>query len=164
MQRLHAWFMPGLAFFTLSVGLIGLRVHLDRFAYVAMVVGSLIIVAGAVVELIIPGTRWWWSGSHEFDRAIRERIKFGRELIKRPTIDREDFLIWKENTRLMSINYLGTISHPQFTKFDLAAKNLSEEERVTHDPYVVLLIRQMVALSELRRTLRQEPETIVISG
>jgi len=87
--------MSGIAFFTLSVGLIGLQLNLGRnasssgpmdflsrmnlalYAYGLIVLGSFLILSGCLIEVAIPAVRWCVSWRGRLYRTLARKIEEG---------------------------------------------------------------------------------------
>jgi hypothetical protein len=151
--------MPGLACFTLSVGLIGLRMGLERIAYALMVVGSLLILCGFAREITIPAITWYLGRIGKFDRALKRRIKAGATALRGP-VDEETFLAWERTSEAMLSAYLGGLWHPWFAKFN-AAGMTEGNEGFGHERKLYIA-KQMAVLSDLRRMLREDRNSVVI--
>jgi hypothetical protein len=90
MQRLHAWLMPALGCFTLSVAAIGFRLNpsmprvwirpLELIAYSLMGIGGMLIIVGAVMEVTIPAVIWWFGRNGKLCRTLKRLIKQGVKL------------------------------------------------------------------------------------
>lgn len=150
--------MPGMACFTLSVGLIGLHMHLEFYAYLMMVIGSLLILSGFFGVILIPAISWHCGEFGRFDRAIKRRIKAGREALKGP-LTHEDWLAWLRTTEAMLADHLGGIWHPEFARFN-AAGAYGQEDLL--ESQKVLVAKQINTLSELRNRLREQREAFVL--
>src|SRR6202035_1664506 len=99
MQRLQPWLMPGMACFTLSVGLIGLQVNLERnkpssevisfvslwnlpqCAYWLLILGSRLILSGCLIHCVILPMRWLLGKQGRFYRRLKRKIKEANVLI-----------------------------------------------------------------------------------
>jgi hypothetical protein len=159
MQRLHPWLMPGLACYTLSVGLIGLHLNLERVAYLLMAIGSAVILYGVLSVVTFPAIVWHCGRFGKFDRALRRRIASGRTALQ-AQLDHESWLGWTRTTEAVLTVYLGGMWHPWFAKFNNAeilepTEGFGDERRLT-------ISKRLVILGELRQALRNQRDTFVI--
>jgi hypothetical protein len=139
----------------------GLRLHLDKVAYLAMVVGvRYSSFAGFLFEVALPPIKWWWSGLRSFDVAFRKRIKAGRKLL-RGTVDHEQLLEWRRNTDVVFVDYLR-VSHSIIQRFEEAGRFTIRDEQYSDTMDATILIKQMAALRDIRQTLRNEQDTMVV--
>lgn len=90
MQRLQPWLMSGIACFGLSATAIGFRLNpatpqswfwaLELIASALLGIGSLLIIAGIVVEITVPAFVWRFGARGKLYRLLKEKIKEARKL------------------------------------------------------------------------------------
>lgn len=177
MQRLQAWLMPGLACFTLSVAALGFRMNpatprlvrpaLELASSSLMALGSVLIIVGFLVEITIPSLVWRFGRFGRFDRAIKRCIQRAtRRILPDVALSYENWRGWQRDTSVVLSKHLGGEWHPQVTRFQsFGSYNVENQDYFRTMPpehRKVLTIQQLNVLSELRRILRNKPESIMI--
>ena len=118
MERLlQVWITPGLTCYTLAVGLFGLRLHLDRLASTAIVVGSALILVG-FTEALCRWLVWRFWKYGRLDRAVKKQIKLGEALLRQSVVIRNESAHWDNMTQQVLRRYLGDNSHPELLAFE----------------------------------------------
>jgi hypothetical protein len=92
MQRLQPWLMAGIALFGLSAAVIGLALNsrvsqtsarlLQFVSYGLLGIGGLLIIAGIINELAVPGLKWRFGARGKLYRSLQVRTKEGRKIGK----------------------------------------------------------------------------------
>lgn len=160
MQRLQAWFMPGLACFTLSVAIMKLATgeEFQKMAYVLMAIGSLLIISGAFVEWAWPGLTWHLGCRGKFDRAIRQRLKMAKRILEQQELDYESWRKWQKETIDVLSGYMGGEWHPEIARLGITGGYYYEDQQlfrsIGSDNRKSQLVRQLIMLNNFRKTLR----------